>query len=119
MWDTGQHYSEVLGWHVPARALIFFSKQDYDLKSVRDIFTHYIKSYIPIYARRLPCYVYLLSDDIQNLFILSAYFISTVSWVIANFITNILTFLFTFPFSELSKGIQTLYDVSADPFIRS
>lgn len=50
--------------------------------------------------------------------ILSAYFISTVSWVIANFITNILTFLFTFPFSELSKGIQTLYDVSADPFIR-
>lgn len=64
----------------------------------------------------LPCYVYLLSDDRQNLFILCAYFISTVLWVIDNSITNILTFLFTFLFSELSKGIETLYDASADPF---
>lgn len=87
---------------VTARALVFFSKQDYDLKSVvRDICC-YIKRYIPMYACSLPCYVYLLSDDIQNL-ILCAYFISTVLWIIDNFITNILTFLFTFPFSELSK----------------
>ena len=34
-----------------------------------------------------------------------------------NSITNILAFLFTFHFSELSEGIETLYDVLADPLI--
>lgn len=55
--------------------------------------------------------------DIQNLFILCAYFVSTVLWVINNLITNILTFLFTFPFSGLSEGIESTYDVLADPLI--
>lgn len=112
MWDTGQHYRlyEILGWHIPARALIFFSKQDYDLKSEIVKETYAVNMH-------LTCHVYLLSDDIQDLFVLCAYFISTVLWVIDNCIRNILTFLFTFPFSELSKGIEKLRDVSADPFI--
>lgn len=45
MRDTGQHYRlcEVLGWHVPARALIFFSKQDYGLKSVKETYAVTLK----------------------------------------------------------------------------